>query len=270
MNYLSREGASVSALLWEKIDAAVISAAKSALTGRRFIHLFGPVGAGVTSINIDDAELQEVVTDGMQVTKGRRYVEIPTLFENFTLIARDLESSERTGYPIDLSAAAAAAQACAWKEDRLLFFGSEALGYEGLLTAKGVNMLKRKDWAEGENAFADVSAAIETLVSKGIYGSYALALSPDLYMQLQRIQPGTGLLESERIGKLLDGRIFQTPALGKGRAVVVSADARNVDLVVGQDLATAYLEQKDLNHSFRVVESVLPRIKRRQAIVVFE
>ena len=35
-------------------------------------------------------------------------------------------------------------------------------------------------------------------------------------------------------------------------------------------MATAYLEQKDLNHSFRIMETVLPRIKEPNAIVVLE
>ena len=42
-----------------------------------------------------------------------------------------------------------------------------------------------------------------------------------------------------------------------------------MDLVVGQDLASAYLEQRGLNHAFRLTESVLPRLLRRKAVVVF-
>jgi len=80
----------------------------------------------------------------------------------------------------------------------------------------------------------------------------------------------THLLEIERISKLLDGNVFYSSVLGTGKAVLVCPEARNMDLVIGQDLATAYLEQKDLNHCFRVLESVLLRIKRKQAITVFE
>jgi uncharacterized linocin/CFP29 family protein len=89
-------------------------------------------------------------------------------------------------------------------------------------------------------------------------------------MQLQRIQPGTGLLEIDRIKKMLSDNVYTSSVLGSGKAVLVCSDSRYMDLVLGQDLATAYLEQKDLNHSFRVLESVLLRIKRKQAITVFE
>jgi len=67
----------------------------------------------------------------------------------------------------------------------------------------------------------------------------------------------------------VNGHLYQSPALGKGKAVLVGSDEKNMDLVIGQDMAAAYLEQKDLNHSFRVLETVLLRIKRKQAVVVF-
>ena len=43
-----------------------------------------------------------------------------------------------------------------------------------------------------------------------------------------------------------------------------------MDLAVGLDLSVSYLELKDLNHSLRIVETALPRIKRADAIVVFD
>ena len=271
MDYLSRESSPVSISIWEQIDAAVVKAARNVLAGRRVLHLFGPLGAGVGSIHIDDAEAKsEQTDDGFITTKGRKLVEIPTLYEDFALYAKDMAGSEKAGYPQDLSKAMAAAQACALREDRLVFLGNQSLGYEGLLTASGAGKLKKKDWAAGENAFSDVASAIETLVSKGVYGTYALVVSPNLYMQMQRLQPGTGLLEIDRVSKLLNGHVFKTPVLSKEQAVLVCPQPENMDLVVGQDLAAAYLEQRDLNHYFRVLETVLLRIKRRQAIVVFE
>jgi uncharacterized linocin/CFP29 family protein len=58
-------------------------------------------------------------------------------------------------------------------------------------------------------------------------------------------------LQGKRGQKLVDGRVVKAPALGKAKAFVVYPDRRNMDLETGQDMATAYLEQKDLNHSFR-------------------
>ncbi|SHJ19963.1 family 1 encapsulin nanocompartment shell protein [Lutispora thermophila] len=271
MSYLSREASTLSDKLWEKIDSAVIDAARRALVGRRFLHIFGPLGVGVNFIAIDDVdEIDEVSQDGIIITKGRRLVEIPTIYDDFTLLAKDLEHSDRMGFPVDLSRAMAAAEACSLKEDRLIFFGDSELGYEGLLTAQGINRISKKEWAEGENAFTDVVSGMQLLTENGIYGPYALVVSLDLYTQLQRLQPGTGLLEIDRISKLVDGRVFKSPVLGKNKAILVCPESRNMDLVIGQDMAAAYLEQKELNHVIRILETVLLRIKRKKAIVVFE
>ena len=43
-----------------------------------------------------------------------------------------------------------------------------------------------------------------------------------------------------------------------------------MDLAVGADLAVGYLEQKDLNHYFRILETVALRLKEPKAVVVFE
>lgn len=271
MDYLARESSPVSQDLWQQIDAAVVETARRMLTGRRFLHIFGPVGIGVESIAVDSAgKVEEKDSGGIITTKGRKYMEIPAVHEDFALLARDLENSSAMGFPADLSEAVFAAEACVKKEDSLIFFGDAANGYEGLLTAEGIHKVKKSDWATGENAFADIASAIGLLVSSGLNGTYALSMSPDLYVQLQRIQPGTGLLEIDRITKLLNGNVFQTSVLGKGKAVLVCSEARNMDLVVGQDLAAAYLEQKEMNHRFRILETVLPRIKNKNAVVAFE
>lgn len=271
MSYLSRENSGLAPELWKEIDSVVVAAAGRALTGRRFLHVFGPLGPGAQSIAVDAAgETEEVPEDGLITTRGRKFVEIPAVYEDFTLSARDLEYSKKQGIPVDLSNAKRTAEACARREDRLIYFGSEKLGYEGLLTAPGVYKIKRSDWSAGENAFSDIASAVASFTSKGIYGSYALAVSPDLYYLLQRIQPGTGLLEIDRIAKLVSGGVLNAPALGAGKALLVCSEPENMDLVIGQDLAAAYLEQKELNHSFRLLETILLRIKNKDAIAVFE
>lgn len=113
---------------------------------------------------------------------------------------------------------------------------------KAFLPRRGSNKIKRMDWAAGENAFANACRRRLT-VNKSwyIYGPYALAISQDLYLQLQRLRAGTGLLEIERVEKLLGGHVYPVPALGKEKAVLVAVDARNLDLVIGQDLAAAYL-----------------------------
>lgn len=264
-----RDGAPFSEGFWKNMDEAVVNMASCHMTGRRFLTIFGPLGPGAQSINIDSSTKQEEQKDGMVRTSGRDFVEIPQIYADFTLLWRDLESYERNGYPTDLSAAQMAAETCARKEDELIFHGSSFLGVEGLLNVKGANKQTLSNWGEGENAFTDVAKAVTLLSSKGMHGRYALVVSPDLYLMMQRIQPGTGVMEIDRVKALVDSRLFKSSILGTKKAVLVCAEPQYMDLVIGQDMITGYLEMVDFNHHFRILETVLPRIKRRDAVVVF-
>lgn len=269
MDYLSRDSAPFAEEFWQEIDSVVVDAARRNLVGRRFLTVFGPLGAGAQSINIDSAKKAEKFEDGVVRTEGRQYSEIPQVFDDFYLLWRDIEASDKAGYPADLSSAMAAAESVARREDKLIFFGNKAMGLAGIMNAPGVNKIKRGDWKSGENAFADIAKGISTLDEKGFLGRYALVLSPDLHLDLQRIQPGTGMMEIDRVSKMVDGRLYRAPVLGIKQAALVCCEPQYMDLVIGQDMATAYLELVDLNHHLRVLETVLPRLKRPDAVVVF-
>jgi len=270
MDYLYRDGSPISAELWEQIDDAVISSAKKVLTGRRFISIYGPIGGGVQSINVDNVSELEETEGSISVIKGRIYQHIPLINQDFSLLWRDLEFSEQMGMPVDLSAAMHAASQCALKEDELIFLGNDELGYKGLLTEDGVTRLPISDWSEYENPYKDIAAGLAKFIENGIVGRKALVVSPSLYVKLQRIQPGTGITELERINRLLNGNVFSTPVLKNDKAVLVGAEPQNVDLVIGQDMKTSYLETRNLNHYFRIIETILLRIKNKDAVIVFE
>ncbi len=270
MDYLSREGSPISADLWEKIDDAVVSTAKKTLTGRKFISIYGPLGAGVQSINVDDISKLDELEGSISVIKGRTYQHVPLINQDFSLLWRDLEYSEQMGLPIDLSFVIRAASYCALKEDELIFLGDDELGYKGLLNEDGVIKLPISDWNEGENPFKDLSTGLSSFLENGIIGRKSLVVSPSLLVKLQRIQPGTGITEYDRISKLLNGNIFSTPVLKNNKAILVCAEPQNMDLVIGQDMITSYLETKNLNHYFRIIETLLLRIKNKEAVIVFE
>lgn len=269
MDYLGREGAPFSEGLWQSIDEAVVSSASKLLIGRRFLPVFGPVGPGATNINIDSNAKTEKFEDGVVMTAGRQIVEIPQLYDDFWLLWRDIEASEKTGYPLDLSGAMGAAERLSRIEDKLIFFGNKKLGVNGLLDAPGVNKKKLSDWMSGENAFIDVAAGLTLLDEKGLLGKYALIVSPDLHLALQRIQPGMNIVEVDRIAKLVQGKVHRAPVLGTKKALLVCCEPQYMDLVIGQDMAASYLEAVDLNHHLRVMETIVPRIKRPEAIVAF-
>ena len=270
MDYLARETAPFTAEVWEKIDGAVVDTLKRHLVCRRFLRLFGPLGAGVTAVPVDSPAKEEELSSGVGRITGRKLVELPQFYEDFSLLWRDIEQSEKNGWPLDLSAAVRAAQKAAKREDDLVLFGSEELGTEGLLNAKGSYRIKRGNWKEGEDAFQDVACGIAHLSSGCYLGRYALILSPDVYLDLQRIQPGINMLELDRIAKLVGGHVYATGAFGANKAVLICAEPQYIDLAVGADFGVGFLELMDLNHHFRILETAALRIKEPNAIVNFE
>ena len=198
MDYLARESAPFSPETWEKIDSTVIDNAKKHMVCRRFLNIYGPLGPGASTVPVDGPNKAESLQNGLGRITGRKLVELPQLYEDFTLLWRDIEESEKLDRPLDLSAAASAAQRSAKREDELILFGNKALGAEGLMTAAGSYKIKRGTWNEGEDAYKDVAHAISYLSSNSKLGRYALVLSPELYLDLQRLQPNVGLLELDR------------------------------------------------------------------------
>lgn len=206
----------------------------------------------------------------ISVIKGRTYKHIPLINQDFTILWRDLEYSEQMGLPVDISSVMRAATQCALLEDELIFLGNDEYGYKGLLTEDGTVKLPISDWSEGENPFRDIAAGLAKFTEHGIVGRKALVVSPGLFVHLQRIQPGTGTTEYDRISKLLNGNVFSTPILKHNQAVLVCSEPQNMDLVIGQDMITSYLETKNLNHYFRIIETILLRIKNKKSVIVFE
>jgi uncharacterized linocin/CFP29 family protein len=131
-------------------------------------------------------------------------------------------------------------------------------------------VITMSDWSGLGNAFRDVVTATQYLTDAGFYGPYAVIASPRLYAAMNRVYENTGVLEIEQVQKLASAGVYRSAAIPDGRAVIVAVGASNMDLVVGQDLVAAYVESENLNHHFRVVESVVLRIKRPQAVVNLE
>ena len=171
--------------------------------------------------------------------------------------------------PLDLSVTSFAAQTLSNKEDELIFYGNEFVGVTGILNTKGVQKLKIGDWSTGENPYIDIVKAINMIREKGIVGRIVLALSQGLFFDLQRIQQGTGMTEAQRITNMIHN-LFNIPTIKGKKAAIICVEPQYIDLAIGVDMSTAYLEQKDLNHTFRIMETVLPRIKEPEAIVVLE
>jgi uncharacterized linocin/CFP29 family protein len=281
-DYLMRDDAPLSDEEWAKLDELVVDVARKLLVGRRFIHLTGPLGVGVQTVPVPTVSGGEACLhdeegcacevgecEVIQVT-GHRFLSLPLIHQDFRLSWRDIEASRRMGWPLELGPVAAASTACARAEDELIFQGHLEHGYEGLLNAAGRHTVPLDDWDEPGQAFANIVAATEELVADGFYGPFAVVLSPALYAKTQRIARGIGRLESKLIKDVAEGGLFRSPVLSENQGLVVAQGAHNFDLVVAQDLITAYLGPENMDHTFRMLEILALRIKRPSAICTLE
>lgn len=270
MDYLARENADLSAGLWEDIDTTVVETLKEHLVARRFLKISGPYGVGTTYVELDGVDKEEVLKDGIARVKGRTQLELPILFEDFSLLGRDLEYADQCGRALDLTSAMRAAKIAASREDDLVLLGNKTLGTEGLITAKGAHKIKRGDWKKDEIAYLDIIKGISYFSDAGYLGRYALVLSTDLFVAIQRLAPNTGLLEIDRVKKIIGDHVYTYSNFGTGKALLVCSEPEYMDLAVGLDFSVGYAELVDFNHHFRIMESVALRIKDPGSIIVFD
>ncbi|MCS7196029.1 MAG: encapsulin [Aquificaceae bacterium] len=278
MDFLGKDQSPLSFEEWQQLEDAILQVARKTLVCRRFMPIVGPIGVGHQVISYDvylgvepgvcevrpgeESEACEPVRTGK-----RKHIILPTLFKPFSISWRDLEYCRQFNLPLEVSQASAAAFATSVAEDTLVIHGNPKLEIEGFLTVEGRQTMSMSDWDVLGNAFNDVSLAIAKLSEKGFYGPYYLLLNPKEYFKLNRVYHNTGLLELEQIKKLV-ADVYYTPIVPENRAIMLSSGPQNMDLVVGLDMSLAYVESTNMVHNFRVMEIVVPRIKRPGAVMV--
>jgi uncharacterized linocin/CFP29 family protein len=273
---LMREEAPLTSEEWQKLDDLVVEVARKTLAGRRFLHLFGPLGAGVQVVAVDRLGGVSSAAVGFEAEETaeavelaeREYIPLTTIFKDFVLRWDDLALARQHGGAPDFSPAAAAAFTVARAEDALLFHGQAR--EPGLLKIKGRATVPLGEWETTPGAALEtVLAAWNKLTAAGFTGEFALVLSTDLFAKLHRVNGGTGVLEIAQIRELVK-TIVPTPALKSRQGFLVATGPENLDLAIGQDIITAYLGPDGMDHIFRVFESLALRVKRPGAICTFE
>ncbi len=278
MDFLGRDQSPLTPSQWESFDEVVVRVARRTLVGRRFIPLFGPLGPGAQVAPNDVFKgrnegvidmLGEEECDEVRAEQ-RHYLPLPIIHKDFMLHWRDIAGAGDIGAPLDTGAVASAASYCARSEDELIFNGNEALGYPGLLNVTDHVRVPQGNWGEMGGAFRDVVAAVEQLNGHGFNAPYGLVVSPRQFVAMNRMFENTGVLEIDQIKKIMTAGVFVTAILPEPSAVVVATGPENLDLVVGVDMTTAYIESSKMNHHFRVLETLVLRIKRPESVCVIE
>lgn len=262
---------------WSDLQDTVINHARRILVGRRFLDIYGPLGGGVQAIMNDIYEETALGTislhgDSLEVSDPvrRENLTIPLLYKDFKLFWRDIAHAKTLGIPIDFSTAANAASQLALLEDDLIFNGSKEFTISGLMNVKGRITHIRGDWMKSGHAFQDIVEARNKLLQLGHTGPYALIVAPQLYALLHRVHHGTNVLEIEHVRELVTDGVFQSPVIKGDTGLLIATGKQNVDLAIAEDFDVAYMDEEQMNHIFRIYETIVPRIKRPSAICTLE
>lgn len=264
---------------FKRIEEETIREARRTLVGRRFINVFGPLGAGVESISFDSYAKDDVAeihlegqTDPSPIGAhtAEEYRRIPIIYKDFLMHWRDVKWSQDTGSPVDAGNAVLATHFVAHREDDLIFNGNERLGITGLCNAPGANTMKAGNWKKAGVAFPDVVAALDLLQKSNFHPPYAITLSVDAHNALIKSDSSAPVLEIDQISRLCTDGVFLTHVMPARTAVVVSTGDQNFDIAVAEDLSIAYLGPREMNYAFRVYESLVLRVKRPKAICVLK
>lgn len=252
--YLMRDQAPLSPSVWSAVDGMVATVVSNTLVGRKLLHLVGPLGWGTEVVPVTGFGQEG---DAWVASEKTTYMALETVEARFMLRMKDLAKAEQTPFSLDLGAVATAAVELARKEDDVVIGG----------LIKSAKKSEMGDWSQINKPFEAVAKAQAALRGTGFDGPYALVLNYGTYAQLASLM-SQGQRELKLVEKLLDAGIFRSPAVPEGQALLVDPAGWNVDMVVGQDIATAFLGNDGLNLSFQIMETLALRIKRAGAALL--
>lgn len=127
--------------------------------------------------------------------------------------------------------------------------------------------------AYGENTFASVAEAYGRLQSgenlqQAHYGPYVLVLHNEQHADTYAPLPVTLITPADRIKPLVEAGFYGTGTLPKFQGFLLSLGGNTVDLVVGMDATTAFLQEDPEGfHRFRVYERFTLRFKDPSAVI---
>ena len=275
---LGREQVEWSQDIWDSLDNAVHDEFHRSAVGLKFIPFHGQVDNAMT-VPSDVVDLDTMTVDESAVIA---LVELGVEF-GLTRQQTAAEAQHRTGDALATRAANLLAQA----EDLILFSGEAALkdplfkrvqrrsgdAGTGLLGAAGnvVNVAPDGGGAPKryvEHIFDAVVEGYALLQGQGHNGPYALALRSEAYADTFASLPGSIVMPADRITPLVQLGMFGTGTLPPATGLLISVGGNTVDLVVGVEPTTEFLQVSTEGlYRFRVFERFALRVKDSSALV---
>ncbi len=255
MDYLNRKGSPFDDALWARIDGAAVGAARAMLTGRRFLGVDGPYGAGLTNLEVGNDDFCRQPEPGEAGAVMGRAISLPMLRKSFNLSIRRIAGYIEHGQPLDLQPVEDAAEAVGRREEEFVYYGQPTFNLYGLANDPKRVQLKGGDWSSEAAPIEDAITAVTALDKNGFRGPYALAVAPELYNGLFRHYQGTDMTQARHLSRLFEKGIFKAPIEG---AVVV--DPRVGSIVVGQDLRAGFTSADGVHYQMYLSESIVLKL----------
>lgn len=255
-DYLMRDDAPLTEAQWKAVDGMVATVVTKNLVGRKLLHLVGPLGWGVEVVPVTGFSKEGASYVASEKTS---YMPLETIDASFRLRMKDLAKADQTPFHLDLGAVATAAAELAGKEDEMVLRGLVAKAGEG----------EMGDWSQVNGPFTAIAKAQANLRAQGFDGPYALVVNYGTYARLASLMMH-GQRELKLVESLVEAGIFRSPAVGEGQALLIDPASWNADLVVGQDIATAFLGNEGLDLSFQILETIALRVKREGCAVLLK
>ncbi len=180
---------------------------------------------------------------------------------------RLIEAASRSGDESLLTPVYEAVTGFALGEDKLILMGTGE--FTGLLNTKGTKTLNISDWSQPGRAVEDVANALKTMGENGIVPPYKLFLNPALYAELVKVHEKTGMMELERVKKLVD-EVVVLNSLDPDTALLVAASKQYLDIVYGVDTRLDYIGPENGFQVYRLWETITLRVKEPAAILLLK
>jgi uncharacterized linocin/CFP29 family protein len=290
--------------IWDGINQAVHNEARRTKVALKFLPLHGPLAEGVLTVPADTI----VAEAGEPLLVGEAAVTpLIEIWTEFSLTAQQVAREEELATAITL--ATRATNRLSQAEDALILRGQWAIAGGGggaanpLLGGPNPRVRNRSGPAGtgligwdlpgeqvvdvpvsapgpppryGENTFGAVETAYANLQGAGHYGPYAIVLPPGAYADTHAPLQDTLIMPADRIRPLVtEGdqiHFYGTGTLPSppGSGLMVSLGGNAMDLVIGIDARTAFMqEDPDGHYRFRVLERFALRLKDNTAVIRF-
>ena len=281
--------------MWDRIDAAVHDEMKRTVIARRFIPVVPAAPDALTvaadTVTVNTGEPPAAANKGLLQVNESAVTEIIEIWVEFSLTQQQVEREATLSSAVTL--ATRAANLLAQGEDLLINQGNDVLKNNPLFTEGRIHtragpgpvgLANRKSLPNegedqvldvgftdararryGENTFGVVQDAYSRLQGKGHYGPYALMLPSGPNADTRAPLKTTLIMPADRIASLVEGRFYGTgtlPEIPELLGVMLSWGGNTIDLVIGRDATTAFLQEDSEGlYRFRVFERFALRDK---------